>query len=240
MGLSDIITPARDFDDYATWIAGQFAPLTLITPTATLQQLLENAIRYWNTHSAYRVNAVVTYNSSTKRVQLPATFKSVVHVVPTANIEWIWNNFPLWTILGVSILDNMTSDLILMSEAFKSYRAYIGTNFQYKFEPNTEDSTAGGYLYAINLPELAEGLFVIGTRRILMNEDIEHENILDWVLRYWYALVKQVEGNTLRKSGIIDIKNDGQEMVNEGKDEKRELEETLRKECRWVSCIKRM
>jgi len=234
----DDLISTRFFTKYSTWIANEFKPLTLITPTDTLKQLLENTIRYWNTHSGYKVSTMVEYAPGTKRVQLPTDFKSVVHVFPSKTTTWIWNDHPLWTLLGITVLDSVTTDLIMMSEAFRNYRIYVGTDFRWVYE-KSDNPSVGGYLYAINVPTGSSGLYVLGTKRITKTEDIKSEYLLDWILSYWKALVKQVEGNTLRKSGIIDLKNDGQQLVDEGFAEAKDLKETLARDSHWVILAKR-
>jgi len=228
----------RDTTKYLTWVKNEFKPLTLATPDATLEQLLENAIRYWNTHSARKVSTMVSYASGTKRVQLSPEIKSVVEVYPNKTTTWIWNDHPLWTLVGITVLDSVTTDLIMMSEAFRNYKIYVGTDFRWVFDPSTSPEV-GGHLYCINVPTGVTGLYVVGTKRITKEENIRDEYILDWLLRYFKALVKQVEGNTLRKSGIINIANDGQELYGEGREEMLQLQEQLAKDSRWVLMAKR-
>jgi hypothetical protein len=43
----------------------------------------------------------------------------------------------------------------------------------------------------------------------------------------------------LRKADVIDIRNDGQRLFDEGKEEKTELEKKLNIEGRWLSFVKR-
>jgi len=235
-GGSAIISMERS--DISDWLATEFAPLTLATPADTITQVINNAIRYWNTHSAQKISRVYDYAAGTKRIQLDTDFKGVVNVYPTLTTTWIWNDHPLWTLLGITVLDNITSDLILMSEAFRNYRIYVGTDFRWTFE-RSSNPAVGGYLYAINTPPSTQALYVVGTRRIKSTEEINDEYILQWVLEYSRALLKIIEGNTLRKGDIVGIKNDGQELVNEGKDEKKTLEESLAVEGRWVAFVKR-
>jgi len=236
--VEDDLALTRPFVKYLTWIQNEFKPLTLVTPEETLEQLFENAVRYWNTHSGYKVSSMVQYAPGTKRVQLSPEFKTAVNVFPNKTTTWIWNDHPLWTLLGITVLDNVTTDLIMMSEAFRNYRIYVGTDFRWVYE-KSDDPTVGGYLYCINVPTGVTGLYVLGTKRITKNENIKNEYILNWLLYYWKALVKQTEGNTLRKSGIIDIKNDGQQLVDEGKEEMKELQESLARDSRWVVLAKR-
>jgi len=229
---------ARDYTAYLTWIANEFAPRILATPETTLKQMYENAIRYWNTHSGYKITGLYDYTPGTKRVQISESFKQVSNVLPTSAATHIWNSHPLWTLTGITILDNVTTDLIMMSEAFRNYRVYVGTNFRYHFE-KSDDPSEGGYLYCVNVPSGVQSVYVEGTRRIMEDETVTTELILNWLYYYTKALVKQVEGHALRSTGIIDVKTDGQEMVDEGKEEMGELKETLQKESWWVMFSKR-
>jgi len=229
---------SRDYSKYLEWIALEFAPLELATPTETLEQLFENTVRYWNTNSAYKISQVYAYPTLTKRVQISNEFKVVATVYPTMTTTYIWNDHPLWTLMGITVLDNVTSDLILMSEAFRNYRQYVGTDFRWIYE-KSDDPNVGGYLYAVNVPAGCSALFCVGTKRILPEEDIKNEYILDWIQRYWKSLVKQVEGNTLRKGGIVGVQNDGQSYVDEGKEEAKELQEELQINGRWLTfCLR--
>jgi len=229
---------ARDYTAYLTWIKNEFLPLSLATPDDTLKQILNNSIRYWNTNSAYKLSTMVYYAQGTKRVQLNAQFKTVVDIYPGKSTTWIWNDHPISGLLGFALLDNLTGDLIMMSEAFKNYRVYIGADFQWIFE-KSDDPTVGGSLYCINIPAGTQVIYVVGTKRITEDEPIVIEQVKDWIYRYSKALVKQVEGNTLRKAGIVGIANDGQELVSEGKEEVKDLQERLSKDSRWVIMARR-
>jgi len=229
---------ARDYTKYLTWLKNEFKPLILITPDIVLEQQVENAIRYWNTHSAYKIGDVYNYAPGTKRVQLNSNFKMVVDVIPTKATTWIWNDHPLWTLTGITVLDNVTTDLIMMSEAFRNYRIYVGTNFRWTFQ-KSDDPTVGGYLYCINVPSNVESIFVTGTKRVIADEDIKVDYILDWIYYYSKALVKQIEGNTLRKTAVIDMPIDGQALVDEGREEQKDLREKLFRDGMWILPIRR-
>lgn len=229
---------ARDYTKYLTWLRNEFKPLTLATPEDTLKQIVENSIRYWNTNSAYKIGAEVPYVTGQKRAQLTAQFKTVVDIYPDKTTTWIWNDHPLWTLMGITVLDNVTGDLVMMSEAFRNYRVYVGTDFQWVFD-KSDDPTVGGYLYCVNVPSGTANLFVMGTKRILEDEDVKIEQVLDWLYRYSKAQLKQIEGNTLRKAGIVGVANDGQQLVEEGKEELKALQEELSRNSRWVLLAKK-
>jgi hypothetical protein len=48
-----------------------------------------------------------------------------------------------------------------------------------------------------------------------------------------------VEGNALRKTDAINIKNDGQQLYDEGKEDKLRLEERLANEGKWMCFARR-
>lgn len=220
------------------WIKDDIKPVELTTPEGTVGQMVQTAIRYWNTHSAFRIIRMYNATVSTKRVQLDTDFKNVVRVYPASQADWILQNYPLWSLLGITIIDNVTSDLVMLSEAFKNYRYYIGTDFHFHFE-RSNDPSVGGYLYLDNVPTGTNKICVVGCKRITEVEDITDEFILDWILQYAKSLTLAQEGNTLRKSGVIGIQNDGQQMIDEAKTKIEELKKELNENGRWVSFVQR-
>lgn len=220
------------------WLKTEFQPLTFATPDATLTQLVQNAFRYWSTHSAFKHVKMYPVPGENGRVQLTKEFKSVVDIFPDRTTTFIFQSHPLWTLLGITILDNVTEDLITLGEAYRAYRSYVGAELRWKFE-KSDDPEIGGYLYVAGMPPKATQMYVVGTKRLYAADDVVQENTLEWILSYVKALLKQVEGNTLRKSDIIGVKNDGQQLVDEGKEEVKELQERLGKEGRWVTFARR-
>ena len=242
MGVNDFHDSAAAMDKPAIveWMRKQFYPLTLATPLATLNQIVDNSVRYWNTHSGYKVTAMVLAPGSGDRVQVSDAFKTVVQVVPSSSTTWIWNDHPLWTMMGIQIMDNITGDLILMSEAYRSYRIYVGSDMRWMWQPPAEgDPTVGGYIAATNIPHGATHIRITGTLRIRPTDTLKAPPIIDWITQYANALLKQIEGNTLRKGKVIDLQTDGGDMISEGKEEQKELKEELSKDSRWVVLMKR-
>jgi hypothetical protein len=83
---------------------------------------------------------------------------------------------------------------------------------------------------------------VVGTKRFYLDEvnEIKDDFALVWLLAYIKALVKMAEGNVLRKADIIGVRNDGQELYNEGKEEKEKLEDKLSDTGRWIAFSQRI
>ena len=235
MGALSILTNKTK---YSTWLTNEFAPRTLAIDSTTVDQIIDNAVRYWNTHSGYKISQMVTYNGL-KRIQVSNQFKDIAFVYPNTSANWIWNEFPTWSLAGIAVLDNVRTDMIVATEAFKTFNIYVGANFRWYFDPNHDDPSVGGYLYPRNVPSGCSAFFVVGTKRIIPADDIDSQHINDWLLYYMKALVKMAEGFTIRATKIVMPGVDGQELYNEGKDEKKELEERLSEESRWVCFLKR-
>jgi len=98
----------------------------------------------------------------------------------------------------------------------------------------------GGYLYVDNIPSGCTGFTVIGAKRIFDTDDIQDQFIVDFLLGYSKALCRIAEGNVLRKSSIIDITNDGQQNIDEGKEELEKWKQDLFDNGRWMSFARRM
>ena len=227
--------------DILQWIKNEYLPVTLVTEDETILQFLSNAVRYLNSYSAFKVVEMITVSASLAKIQISTNFKSVVRVLPASPSNTTLMNYPMWSLLGIAILDNVTNDMIMMTESFKNYKYYIGNDFRWRFE-RSSDPAVGGYLYMSNIPENTTGLCVIGTKRILEVEDdydIKDEFMLNWLLRYIKALTKQAEGNALRKSDALNIKNDGQSLYNEGKEEQKELQQELKESGKWLAFVRR-
>lgn len=228
-------------DEIRNWIIKEFQPVNLAMPYETIDQQIDNAVRYWNTHSAYRVVRMYDYTSDV--IQVDADIKSVVNCYPSTIETNVLSGHPMWSLLGLLTLDRYTKDIMLLQHTFGGYNIYIGNDFRWHFERSL-DNSEGGYLYLQSVPNNASKIAVIGLKRLteddLSNDDgITDEFILDWVLQYSKALVKVMEGNTLRKAQIIGIANDGENMVSEGKEEIEKLQKKLKQEGTWAILSKR-
>ncbi len=222
------------------WVRTEFLPLNLATEERTILQIIDNALRYFNTHSAYpHFEMVSNVSPDQHRIQCSKQFGTIAQVYPATQNLWVLQNYPMWSLLGVSVLDNVTADLVQMYSAYQTYATYIGLDFRWS-EVTSENPAFGPELFLTNIPVNTTSLCVVGSRRFDSTEDIRAEWVLDWLLKYVKALVKKAEGNILRKSTIIDVKNDGQELMTEGKEEEKDLEQRLSDEGRWLVFGKRI
>lgn len=236
-------------DGIRDWIIKSFKPVDLTVEADTIDQQIDLAIDTWNTKSGYKIvrmfpqtgmipNNAVAGGAVEAQLQLSAEIKSVVKVFPSVMAEELFSNHPMWVLLGFITLDRYTSDLMLLSQTFEGYKIYLGNDFRWKFI-RSDDSTKGGWLYLQQVPRGTAKVAVIGTKRILAEEDIVDEFILTWIKKFSRSLVKALEGNVLRHGQIIGIQNAGQEMVTESLTEQKDLLEELRKESRWMLMAQR-
>jgi len=223
------------------WMKTELAPLTLATPDQTIFQLVKNSIRYFNNNSAVKHVEMVNY-TGTSKVTVPATMKTVAQVfpmqsAPTLNVQ----DFPLWTLLGIQVLDGLTTDLIMLSETYKNFMVYMGKDFHWTWVPSEAPSTVngGGSLFVENLPSGSAKLCVVGSRRLYDTDDITEGYPLDWILRYSKALLRISEGSLLRKAGIIGVANDGDTLVKEGREDLDLLQKELKASGRWLAFVHR-
>lgn len=303
-------------DEILEWVHQEFMPVSLATPDETIIQIIRNAKRYWNTHSAFPIVKMYPVLAGGFALQVSPDFKTVVRVYPARTPDWILQNYPVWSLLGITIIDNLTSDLVMLSEAYRNYRYYMGTDFHFMWQ-KSDNPMIGGKVYMSNLPYMTTDCAIVGTKRIMdgtaqdnfsgtsgtltffpltensvtftngmhiytddgagalvsnvngysgtinyvtgawtvtgwvvatttgtvtydYEEDITSEHILQWLTYYVKALVKMVEGNTLRKTGVIGITNDGDTLYKEGSEERKDLEVKLGVEGRWLTFVRKI
>jgi len=220
-------------------VINEFLPIQLSISPETLSQIYDNTIRYFNTHSAVKIMEMFDTVSGSAKVELTTSYSVVSQVYPSAIQGDILTQHPWQMLLNMTLLDNMTSDLAQISHAYQEYRVYLGRDFHWIFV-ESYDPTVAPYLLLENLPHGASKICVIGARKINPNEDVKGEFVLDWMLKYMLALVKIAEGRILRKAALIDIVTDGKELVSEGREEKKELEENLGIEGRYLCFAQRI
>ena len=226
-----------------TWIKTDYGPLVYSQPDATLLQNIQQVIYYWNTHSGHRLLEMYPATSSgpgsNVAITLGPEFKTVTEVLPSYQPLELALADPTWTLLGVQVMNYISADLITINEGYKNYLAYLGNDFRWTFEPS-QDPTVGGLLFAQQLPAASTKIAVIGTKRILANETITSEHILDWILRASIAYCKMKEGNILRKAMAINVKTDGQELLNENTEVWENCKKELALNARWVALCQRI
>lgn len=213
------------------WIIRSFDPIALATPGDTLSQIVDEVIDYWNTHSAYKISAFLP--TSNNVITLPLEFKVVESIHPNVQQVQMLQDFPNTLLLGMTVLDNLTTDTILLSEGYKNYRTYMGGQLAFQ-EIRSEDPTVANRIVVNNLNRACTDVFVVGAKRILPGEDIKQLCIYEWVRRYARAKVKQREGEVLRKAKTIGVDNDGDSMVTEGLAEQEKLAVELGEQGRWL------
>lgn len=220
------------------WVRLEFAPMELAITADALKQQYNNALRYYNTHNAYRWVTLAAYGGSATSVAIPGSIRQIVKVEPSGLPDNVFMNHPMWSLLGFITLDRYTQDLILMQHSFGGYRIYMSNDFRWRFQ-RSPDPTADATLYIQSVPKGTTHFAITCIREIGEDEDVTEQWTLDWMLGYYKALVMIQEGNIRRQLNMIDAKNDGQSLIDEGIAKTKELQETLRKEGIWMLAMRR-
>lgn len=221
------------------FIKTSILPVKLVTPDQVIDQCIQSAFRYFNNHSAVKIVQMVPATSPSK---VSKYIKSVAQVYPDVRSSTLnMQDFPLYTLLGIQVIDGLTSDLILLSETYKTYMTYMAKDFDWTFLPvdDANDTNGGGSLFVQNVPNGCSRLCVIGSQRVFPDDDITNQYILDWLINYSRALVMVTEGGTLRKGDIIGVKNDGSDIISDAKEEIKSLRDDLKANGRWLGFLRR-
>lgn len=213
------------------WLTRSFDPMVLSTPKESVEQLIEECVDYWNTHSAYKLNVFMPVTN--KVITLPLEMKMVESIHPNVQQVQLLQDFPNTLLLGMTVLDNLTTDTILLSEGYKNYRTYMGGQLAWQ-EIRSEDPTVPGRVVINNLNTACTDVLVVGAKRILPLEDVKQIAIVEWLRRYARAKLQVREGQTLRKAKVVGVDADGAEMVTEGNTEILKLEKELEVNGRWM------
>src|SRR5580692_5150108 len=105
----------------------EFSPMTLSIGQPSVDQQIGSAIRYWNTHSAYKyVTMFPAPATSDGMIPLNTGIKNVVKCYPSVVDDTLLQTSPMGILLGFVTLDSMTTDLIMMLNAMEGYRIYLG------------------------------------------------------------------------------------------------------------------
>lgn len=221
-----------------TWIKTDYGPLLYSQPDSTLLQNIQQVIYYFNTHSGHRWTQMIPVTSAGPGSSLVVTtdphFKTVTECLPSSQSLELALADPTWTLLGIQVMNYLSADLIAINEGYKNYLAYLGNDFRWTYEPS-QDPAVGGTLFVQQLPAPATKLFVAGTYRIITGDTITSEHILDWILRASIAYCKMKEGNILRKADSINVKNDGQVLLDENTEVWEKMKIELIQNARWVA-----
>jgi len=181
---------------------------------------------------------MAAYNGTGTSVSVPGKIRQVVKVLPSGLPDNVFSDHPMWALLGFITLDRYSQDLIMTQHAFGGYKTYMSNNFRWMFERSPAPA-ANATLYVQSVPKGTDSFTMYCIQMIEETEDITEPWILDWVLNYFKALVMIQEGNIRRQLGMIDAKNDGQNLIDEGLDKVKELKESMNREGVWMLSIKR-
>lgn len=154
-------------NEIAEWIKVGYQPLQFSIPDQTIEQNIRNAYRYFNNNSAIQYTEMVP--KSGVRIPISKHIKAVSSVIP-ASLPGVLNiqDFPLWSLLGIQVIDNLNTDLMMLTDTYKNYSIYMGKDFQWTFQPQDAPLRVTNEAMQANATD-SSGLVWVNT---LLNVDI--------------------------------------------------------------------
>lgn len=195
-----------------------YPAVSVHTPDSTIKLNIEKAYRKHSSKILTQKTIVVPYNGG--KVDLTEhKAEVVVNVTPELRSPSGHNQFNEFDVRTQEIYNGAYKSIqdIAYHRQRNGNLAYIFDSFDFEYkEP---------YLYVDNVPYSTDELTV----DILCKEPIE-EIESNWIEEYALALTKVVEGRIRSKfnGGPMEFETDGRELVDEGNNELRELEESLK------------
>ena len=198
------------FREIVEYVVSSFKPIQLATDKVSIEQCVEEAIRWWDRAAAYPKAEQFAY-PQTNSFQLPERVDQVIDVIPDRVTTELFTAQTL--LLGVTILDYDILTLAMKQDHLSNLRTFLASKFRWKFlKP---------YLYVDGMLTAVADMIVVYyphydyTDR---NIDITGKDI-DWITRYARALVKGREGEIRRLGSVIQSPLDGDTLTSECKEE---------------------
>jgi hypothetical protein len=196
--------------------------------TSQIERGINQALRIWNRRNPVEKFLRVQVTTGIQDYDLSGVtdLRGVLNVCPEPldsdifdAIEFDIFRDRVWAIPALDVSDIAIEDVFLQDLRYVS-----STMFEWLFNEDTK------LLWLSPKPSRDYGLFVIYTKDANVEEATRQ---YDWVIDYALAHTKMVLGHVRRKHGNkipgkeLDIELDGGDLINEGKEEMRELKEKL-------------
>ena len=192
------------------YVRRSFEPIVLATANVSLEQCVEQAIRWWDRVGGYPQVEQFAY-PQTNAFPLPDRVDQVVQVYADRVTTELFTAQTL--LLGVTVLDYDILTLAMKSDHLANLRTFLASRFRWKW--------VRPHLYVDGMVTAVASMVVVYLPHFEYtdrNVDVNGKN-LDWVIRYARALVKGREGEIRRLGSVIQSPLDGDTLVTESKDE---------------------
>lgn len=198
------------YREIVEYVVASFEPIKLATAEVSIEQCVDEAIRWWDRVGGYPQSEQVLY-PQTNAFLLPERVDVVTNVYTDRITTELFTAQTL--LLGVTILDYDIMTLAMKQDHLANLRSFLASRFRWKFlKP---------YLYVDGMVTAVSTMVVTYLPHFdwtSKTTEITGKN-LDWIQRYARALLKGREGEIRRLGSVIQSPLDGDTLVQESKDE---------------------
>lgn len=198
------------FREIVEYVEASFKPIKLATATTSLEQCVEEAIRWWNRVGGYPKAEQFAY-PQTNAFELPERVDQVMYVITDRVTTELFTAQTL--LLGVTILDYDIMTLAMKQDHLSNLRTFLASKFRWRW--------VKPYLYVDGMVTAVANMVVVYLPYFDWEDrefDITGKD-LEWIQRYARALVKQREGEIRRLGSVIGSPLDGDTLVSESASE---------------------
>lgn len=198
------------FREIVEYVVSSFKPIKLSTATVSIEQCVEEAIRWWNRVGGYPKAEQFAY-PQTNSFTLPDRVDQVMYVITNRITTELFTAQTL--LLGVTVLDYDITTLAMKQDHLSNLRTFLASRFRWKWvKPN---------LYVDGLLTAVSSMVVVYLPHFDWTDKEAEINgkDLEWIQRYARALVKQREGEIRRLGSVIQSPLDGDTLVTESASE---------------------
>ncbi len=202
------------FREIVEYVVSSFKPIVLSTARVSIEQCVEEAIRWWNRVCGYTKVEQFAY-PQTNSFSLPERVDQVVRVIPDRVTTELFTAQTL--LLGVTILDYDILTLAMKQDHLANLRTFLASRFRWQFHKP--------YLYVDGMLTAVSSMVIV----YLPHYDHTDRDVnitgrdIDWIKRYARSLVKQREGEIRRLGQVVGSPLDGDTIMAEGKEEIKDI-----------------
>jgi len=194
------------FAEIVEYVVSSFKPIVLSTAKVSIEQCVEEAIRWWDRVGGYPKAEQFAY-PQTNSFELPPRVDQVLYAIPDRVTTELFTAQTL--LLGVTILDYDILTLAMKQDHLANLRTFLSSRFKWKFlKPN---------LYVDGMTTSIATMVIVYYQHYDWQDreaDIVGKDI-EWIQKYARALVKQREGEIRRLGSVIQSPLDGDTLVSE-------------------------
>lgn len=209
--------------DFESNIRLEFSPIPVISSSLKVQNYIKKAIKYYSDH--YSTQMMTTVAIPANKVLTMPDYVELVYKVYDVRQNSQYIGQP----------DLFQYFYLKFTPAIGRTLTYMEMLALFTFYQNTKDLFWPADTWYWVKPDLYFQGFANSVATVLFKYQFDPEDAnfdftgyaQDWILRYSTALIKIAEGTITRKSKSVDMDSDGDQLVEDGKQEQQKLEDEI-------------